>query len=54
MFSYYSYVDLGLNTNHSFDVINPVISEGKAKDKSVIVKPNNEVRKTKGYSNKIK
>ena len=48
------YVDLGLKTKHSFDVINPVISEGKAKDKSVIVKPNNEVRKTKGYSNKIK
>ena len=48
------YVDLGLKTKHSFDVINPVISEGKAKEKSVIVKPNKEVRKTKGYSNKIK
>jgi hypothetical protein len=48
--SFIFYVDLGLKTKHSFDVI----LGGKAKDKSVIVKPNNEVRKTKGYSNKNK
>ena len=42
------YVDLGVKAKHNFNVVNPVISEGKAQEKSVIVKPNNEVSKTKG------
>ena len=37
------YVVLGVKNKHKFYVVNPVILEGKAKVKSIIVKPNNEV-----------